>query len=109
MKQSSSVNPHYGIAGKMDVILDPRLPIYGNATEISNFSACVDLPYGLTEVEAGGIANSEVSLLGDNWRTQNLANPIHTIAQVLYSRAETAQRGWTSEDPTQLYYDGIVG
>ncbi|MDH5397345.1 MAG: SusD/RagB family nutrient-binding outer membrane lipoprotein [Cyclobacteriaceae bacterium] len=107
MNHSSSVNPFTSKAGMMDVIMDPRLPKYANPTEASNFKDYVGQPYGLTEADAGAISNSEVSLLGDYMRTQDLAYPIYSYAQVLFCQAEAAERGWTGGDAQQLYYDAI--
>ena len=112
MNINTESNPWSGVAGMMDVVRDPRLPKYGNPTDNSisdpNWPLYAGQPYGLLEADAGAIAIQDVSMLSFHMRTQDLAYPIYSMAQVLFSRAEAAQLGWTSENAMQLYYDAIA-
>lgn len=81
---------------------DRRINVYG--------SSAVGFPYGLTRDQAVSFANAN----------SNYARPIHPssreetdpivligAANVLLARAEAAFRGWTAENYTNLYYQGI--
>ena len=85
--------------------MDPRLPEYADPTDIGG--KYVGMPYGLSEAKAGAISNSDVSFLNEELRSQDAPNYIFTSAQVLFSMAEAAQRGWISGDAEALYYQGI--
>lgn len=91
--------------GTMDVMMDPRLPVFADPTEIG--SLLVGMTYGVSEADAGAISNSDVSFLGTALREQAAPTYIYTSAQVLFSMAEAAQRGWISGDVGQLYNDAI--
>lgn len=108
MNISTAINPHNLKAGAMDVMMDPRLPKYAEATEASVFTEYVGQPYGLKPADAGSISNAEVSMLGLYMRQQDMAYPIFTMAQVLFSRAEAAQLGWTGDNVQQLYEDAVL-
>jgi hypothetical protein len=108
MQSTSFTNPYSGDNGKMDVAMDPRLPMYCNPVE----EELPDLeyigqPYGLTTAEAGAISNSSVSILGNFWRQQDLRYSIISKEHLLFCRAEAAQMGWTSENAETMYYDAI--
>jgi hypothetical protein len=86
----------------MSTLNDPRITAYG--------SSSVGFPYGLTRDQAVAFSNSNPSwakILSDSWRAENSAVPLLTYAQVLFARAEAAQRGWTTENTGQLYADAI--
>ncbi|UZD24491.1 SusD/RagB family nutrient-binding outer membrane lipoprotein [Algoriphagus halophytocola] len=91
--------------GVLDVAMDPRLPEYADPTDIGGMY--VGMPYGLSEAKAGAISNSDVSFLNENLRAQDARDYIFTSAQVLFSMAEAAERGWISGDAEALYYQGI--
>jgi len=81
---------------------DPRVNIVGSST--------VGFPYGLTRDNAVAFANANTNyarLTNPAWG--NATSPVVVIgaANILLARAEAAQLGWTSEDPTTLYNDGI--
>ena len=111
MNINSETNPYTGAVGMMDVVRDPRLYAYGNTTVNSvtdpTWPVFAGQPYGLTEAEAGAITIQDINMLGDHMRTQDLGYPLLPVAQVLFSRAEAAQIGWTSEDAQSLYYQAI--
>ncbi len=112
MNISTESNPWSNKPGMMDKFRDPRLPQFGNATDNSITDATWPLyagqPYGLVEGDAGSLAIQDVSMLSFYMRTQDLAYPIYSEAQVLFSRSEAAMLNWTSEDAQQLYYDAIA-
>lgn len=91
--------------GMMDVLMDPRLPVFADPTESTG--EYVGMVYGVSEAEAGNISNSDVSFLGIAMRQQTALTYIYTSAQLLFSMAEAAQRGWISGDVEQLYNDAI--
>ncbi len=111
MNINTESNPWSGVPGKMDVVRDPRLPKYGNPTDNSisdpTWPEFAGQPYGLLEADAGTLAIQDVSMLSFHMRTQDLAYPIYSLSQVLFSRAEAAELTWTSENAQQLYYDAI--
>lgn len=81
---------------------DPRISAVGSST--------VGFPYGLTrdQAVAFGAANPNWSkILSDAWRTEKAPVSLITYSQVLFARAEAAQRGWTTENAAQLYADAI--
>ncbi len=87
---------------------DPRRTVYANpATATGTY---VGMPYGLSESDAGAIPNANVSFLGDAVREQTSPSYIYTYAQVLFSLAEAAQRGWIpggAVAAADYYYQGI--
>lgn len=91
--------------GMMNVMMDPRLPVFADPTESDG--EFVGMVYGVSEAEAGDISNSDVSFLGTSMRQQDVPTYIYTSAQVLFSMAEAAQRGWISGDAAQYYNDAI--
>ncbi len=92
--------------GVMDVMMDPRLPVFADPTEIGGL--LVGMTYGISEADAGAISNSDVSFLGAALRSQTAPTYIFTSSQVLFSMAEAAQRGWISGDVEGLYNDAIT-
>ncbi|UZR94147.1 SusD/RagB family nutrient-binding outer membrane lipoprotein [Chondrinema litorale] len=93
--------------GMMDVEMDPRLPVFANGTESSQYSEYVGMTYGVSEAVAGGISNSDVSFLGDAFRGQDTPTYIYTAAQVLFSMAEAAELGWIDGSVEDYYYQAI--
>ncbi|MDN5203429.1 SusD/RagB family nutrient-binding outer membrane lipoprotein [Fulvivirgaceae bacterium BMA10] len=93
--------------GTMDVAMDPRLPVFADATESSNFTEYVGMTYGVSEAVAGSIDNSDVSFLGAAMRAQGAPTYIFTSAQVLFSMAEAVKLGWISGSAEQYYNDAI--
>ena len=91
--------------GVLNVSVDPRLSEYADPTDIGG--KYVGMPYGLSEARAGAISNSDVSFLNEELRSQDAPNYIFTSAQILFSMAEAANRGWIPGDAEAYYYDGI--
>lgn len=97
-----------GNGGMMDVAMDPRLPVYADGTEGSQGADFVGMPYGLSEAQAGDIANTVVSFLGSSLRQQESVTYVYTAAQVLFSMAEAAQMGWISGSAEDYYNEAIM-
>ncbi len=94
-----------GNGGVLNAAMDARLPVYADPTESTG--EYVGMPYGLTEAEAGGVSNTDVSFLGAAMREQASPTYIFTMAQAYFSMAEAALLGWIADSPEDLYYDGI--
>jgi hypothetical protein len=115
--ESTNQNPWFGrfvtrtdwaisntLVDYMKPLNDPRLNVY--ADPAPNYGDVRGMPYGIDN--AGDIPNAEISFPGfPAVRGQDAPIPIFTRAQIMFSMAEAAQRGWTSGNAEQLYYDGI--
>lgn len=100
-------DPNTGLTGTMDVIMDPRLPVYANDTENPN-TDYVGMTFGVGTAAAAAILDAEVSFLGDAMRGQETPVPIYSQSAILFARAEAALKGWTAEDTQTLYEDAIL-
>ena len=106
LQPTSYTSPHSGTTGKMDVIADPRLPVYASPIE-NTTSTYIGMPYGLTEATAGGVPNSQVSFIGTAFRQQNTTANIFTSAQVAFILAEGVLNGWITGNAQTFYEQGI--
>ncbi len=84
---------------------DPRLPVFADKAVLSQ--QYVGMPYGLEQGPAGAIPNGQVSFLGTALRQQNSPGYVMTYAQMQFSLAEAARRGWITGTPESFYYKGI--
>ncbi len=93
------------LVAMLDNLNDPRKNSFGDGTRAGdNPGSIVGIPYGM---EFAVDAN-EISLPNGQYvRAQDAPLPIMTAAQMLFTRAEAAVRGWTGEDAEALYYDAI--
>ena len=82
---------------------DPRLQVYGDPARASG--TYVGMPYGLADENA--LSTEAYSLLGEAIRAQDAPVYLVTYAQVLFARAEAAQRNWTSENAETLYNSAV--
>ena len=89
----------------MNPLGDPRLPAYADPS--ANTKTIVPMPYGVTNTTAGSITNAAVSYLGISAREQDSELPIVTLAQLHFSLAEAAVKGWISESAEEHYLAGI--
>lgn len=89
----------------MNPLGDPRLPVY--ADPAANTGEITPMPYGVSNTVAGEITNASVSYLGSDTRAQNAELPIITLAQIHFSLAEAAVKGWVSESAEEHYLAGI--
>ena len=84
----------------MQALNDPRVPMYANpAVNSGNY---VGLTYGV------GGNSDDVSLPGDMYASQTAPSILMTAAEVLFIKAEAAQRGYISGDAAQFYNDAIT-
>jgi len=95
--------------GKMNLISDPRLPVYMQPTLNSGGTDYAGKPYHWTldqwsQIEDG---RSMVSRLGQYFTRKDLAYPIYTYSHILFCRAEAALMGWTTEIAEDMYYQAI--
>ncbi|MDP4185436.1 MAG: SusD/RagB family nutrient-binding outer membrane lipoprotein, partial [Bacteroidota bacterium] len=87
---------------------DPRLPVFANKTETATPQGYVGVPNGLTTTDASNLGFSKTSKLGTYFTTAQTPAVILTTAEVLFDRAEAAARGFSSEDPQNLYNQAIT-
>lgn len=80
--------------------LDPRLPIYADSTPAGTYVGTENA--GSTEP-----ALNAISRIGSFFSSAGAPVFLMTHAEVLFLRAEAAERGWTSEVAATLYTDGI--
>lgn len=92
----------------LKAVNDPRLAVFANPAAATG--AYTGMPYGVPESDAGAIANSAVSFLGDEMRQQTSPSYIYTYAQVLLSQAEAAQLGWIpgGDAAAATYYNDAI-
>ena len=84
---------------------DPRLPVFADKAVLTQ--QYVGMPYGLEQGPAGAIPNGQVSFLGTALRQQTSPGYVMTYAQMQFSLAEGARRGWITGDPATFYNKGI--
>lgn len=89
----------------MNPLGDPRLEVYADTT--ASGKGIVPMPYGISNAEAGSITNADVSYLGMAMREQSADLPIMTTAQLEFSLAEAALKGWISESAEDHYLKAI--
>lgn len=96
-----------GGVNKITDVLDPRLPIFVDPTAqsvVNGTPEFVGQPVGIASDIAG---NDERSLLSDYMRSLNTFWLL-TYADVLFIKAEAAQRGLISGDAAQFYEDAVT-
>lgn len=89
----------------MSPLADPRLPVF--ADPAADTGTIVPMPYGVSNTVAGSITNASVSYLGSSLRRQGGSYPILTTAQLYFSLAEAAEKGWIAESAESNYLMGI--
>ncbi len=102
-------HPYKTQSGKLNVAIDPRLPVYANPIE-NTASTYIGMPYGLSEADAGSVSTEQVSFMGDALRKQNTPAVIFNSAQVAFMLAEGRFRGWINSAPmtAQQYYEAGI-
>ncbi|QHL88931.1 SusD/RagB family nutrient-binding outer membrane lipoprotein [Nibribacter ruber] len=80
---------------------DPRLAVYGESIN----GKIIGLPYGTNVARNIPAAYSRLS---ERFQGADAVAPIFTYSQVLFARAEMANRGVTSENAGDLYEQGIA-
>lgn len=93
------------LVSHMKATNDPRLAHFADPAEMNN--ELVGMPYGIAGATA--IQNAEVSLPHSMYvRAKDMPLAIFSYAQVLFSMAEAAHRGWINEEARVLYNEAIV-
>lgn len=82
---------------------DPRVNMYADPALATG--TVVGMPYGLTN--AGDVAQNDVSFYGSQLRQQTTPTFVTTYAEVLFTMAEAASKGWINGDAAQMYNDAI--
>lgn len=87
---------------------DPRLPVYADpGDDTGEFRG---MPYGLTQDLAGDIPNGQVSFLGSQVRQKTAPTSVMSYAQILFTLAEGAHRGWIGggDAAAEQYYNDAI-
>ncbi len=87
-----------------NTISDPRLPIYASPNQNGLY---VGLPYGLDDGASSAIAQDSCSYPGEFVRAAEYESIFMTYAELLFIRAEAAERGWISGDAASLYNSAV--
>ncbi len=87
----------------LSTIGDPRINYFGNNA--------TGFPYGLTRADAlawQNVNSNFAFLLGYTGTPQTLPLYLVTAGQVFLARAEAAKLGWTTENATTMYANGVT-
>jgi hypothetical protein len=87
---------------------DKRVFAYGSASATGTFVK--GFPYGLTRTDAVNWSNANTDwarVISNAMRTATMPMPLLTASQVFLARAQAAQMGWTAENATTMYANGI--
>jgi len=87
---------------------DKRVFAYGSASSAGTYVK--GFPYGLTRTDAVNWSNANVDwarVISNSLRTATMPMPLLTASQVWLARAQAAQMGWTAENATTAYANGI--
>jgi len=85
----------------MQAFNDPRIPMYANASVTSG--TYVGLTYGVGATNA-----DDISFPGDMYAAQEAPSILMTAAEVLFIKAEAAQRGYITGDAATFYNEAIT-
>lgn len=99
-----SAPTHAVSATLVDTLLqldDPRLALYANANGDGEYRG---MPNGTTDEPP----LNQISHIGDFFARANAPAYVMTYAEVLFLRAEAAERGWIAGDPATLYRQAIT-
>lgn len=84
---------------------DPRLESFADPASTAGLGI-VGMPYGLANSD---VNPENVSFPNSTYvKAQDAPIAIYTLAQIKFSMAEAAARGWTSEDAEALYKEAIM-
>lgn len=95
------------ITDKLAQLNDPRLAVYASKTQAATPTGYVGIPNGLTNGDANNLGFAKTSRPGTYFIAPHAPAVIISYAEVLFSRAEAAARGFTSEDAADLYTQAI--
>jgi hypothetical protein len=80
---------------------DPRLPVYARPNSFGEY-------VGTLNGDMSDPPLTEVSRIGTYFSSADSPATIMSLAEVLFLRAEAAERGWAGGDPGQLYAEAIT-
>ncbi len=104
----SDGHPYKTQTGLLNVVADPRLPVYANPIQ-GTTDTFIGMPYGLTEGQAGSIPAVQTSFMGNAFREQTTPAYIFTSAEVAFILAEGRLNNWITDGTVQEFYeDGIA-
>lgn len=93
------------LVNELKALNDPRLAVYADpAADTKEF---VGVPNGLSSPAAGALGLSKTSKIGVFFARANAFSPLMHYSEVLFIRAEAAERGWVAGNAAQLYRDAI--
>lgn len=88
------------MTGTLNGLNDPRIEKYGTATE--------GFPYGLDRAHAVAVPGGWGLILSGQDISDAEDVIVMNAATILFSRAEAAELGWTSENAAQLYNEAVT-
>jgi hypothetical protein len=97
-------HPYKTETGKLDVVADPRLPVYAAPIE-NTTTTFIGMPYGLTEAQAGSVPTAQISYIGTAFRQQTSPAYLFTASQVAFMLAEGRFRNYIATGSVQGYYE----
>lgn len=92
---------------KLFELKDPRLAVYSSRTKDATPEGYIGLPNGLLVGDASNYGFSKTSRPGLYFLEPHAPAVIFSYAELLFDRAEAAARGFTNEDPADLYVQAI--
>lgn len=95
------------VVDKLFQLNDPRLPVYASKTQTVTPQEYVGVPNGLTTSDASNLGFAKTSRPGAYFLAAQAPAVIFSYAELLFDRAEAAARGFTAEDPADLYQQAI--
>lgn len=118
LSETANQNPWYGrfitrsdyalseiFVNNLKDFSDPRLESFADPASTAGLGI-VGMPYGLANSEFNP---ENVSFPSSTYvKAQNAPIAIYSLAQIKFSMAEAAARGWTSEDAETLYQEAIM-
>lgn len=90
---------------------DPRQTAFGGESLNNNETSSTGVPYGLTRETTVAYTTANPAwarVLRGDYRTESSPIYLITASQTALARAEAAQRGWTTENVSTLYTQGIT-
>lgn len=92
---------------------DNRISVYGGASETAGdpTPSSIGFPYGIRRANAEAFSNANPTwarILRGDLREQDDVVVVVSAASVLLARAEAADRGWTTENLSNLYQAGVT-
>ncbi|GAA4821473.1 SusD/RagB family nutrient-binding outer membrane lipoprotein [Algivirga pacifica] len=94
------------IVDKMLMMNDPRLAVYAAPT-VNDASVYAGFPYGKDRTFITGLSSDDYSMVSEAFGGQTAPSIIMTGAEVLFIKAEAAQRGYISGSAAAYYEEAV--